>query len=35
MIAAGLGQIAAGGDAELDAQVLEQDRHQVGDHDDG
>ncbi len=35
MIAAGLGEIAPGGDAELDAEMLEEDRHQVGDHDDG
>ena len=35
MIAAGLGEIASGGDAELDAQMLEQDRHEIGDHDDG
>jgi hypothetical protein len=35
MIAAGLGQIPAGGDAELDAQMLEKDRHEVRDHDDG
>ena len=35
VIAAGLGQVAAGGDAELDAEMLEQDRHEVGDHDDG
>ena len=35
MIAAGLRQIASRGDAELDAQMLEQDRHEIGDHDDG
>jgi hypothetical protein len=34
VITAGLRQIAAGGDPELDAQVLEQDRHQIGNHDD-
>ena len=34
MIAAGLGEIATGGDAEFDAQMLEQDRHEIGNHDD-
>ena len=34
MIAAGLGQIAPGGDTELDAKMLQQDRHEIGDHDD-
>ena len=34
IIAAGLREIAPGGDAELDAQVLEQDGHQVRDQDD-
>jgi hypothetical protein len=35
MIAASLCEVAARGDTELDAQVLEQDRHQIGNHDDG
>ena len=35
MIAACLCEVAPRGDTELDAQVLEQDRHQIGDHDDG
>ncbi len=35
MVAAGLRQIASGGDAELDAQMLEQNRHEIGNHDDG
>ena len=35
MIAAGLRQVASRDHPELDAQVLEQDRHQIGDHDDG
>ena len=34
VIAAGLGQIAAGNDSKLERQSLEQDRHQVGQHDD-
>ena len=34
MIAAGLREVASGGDAELDAEMLQQDRHQVGDQDD-
>ena len=34
MIAAGLREIASGRDAELDAQMLEEDRHEIGDHDD-
>ena len=34
MIAAGLREITSGGDAELDAQMLEQDRHEIRDHDD-
>ena len=34
MIAAGLRQIASGGDAELNGQMLEQNRHQIGNHDD-
>ena len=34
MVAARLRQVAAGGDAEFDAQMLKQDRHQVGNHDD-
>ena len=32
-VAAGLGQVAAAGDAEARRQRLEQDRHQVGNHD--
>ncbi len=35
VVATRLREIPAGGDAQLDAQVLEQDRHQVRDHDDG
>ena len=34
MIAAGLGEVATCGDAKLDAQMLEQDRHEIGNHDD-
>ena len=34
MIAAGLREIASRGDAELDAQMLKQDRHEIGEHDD-
>ena len=34
MIAAGLGKITSGSDAELDAEMLEQDRHEIRDHDD-
>ncbi len=34
MIAAGLREVATGDDAELDAQVLQQDRHEIRDHDD-
>ena len=34
MIATGLGQVAASGNAQLDTQVLEQDRHEVRNHDD-
>ena len=34
MIAAGLREVAPRDDAELDAEMLEQDRHQVGNHDD-
>ena len=34
MIAACLCEVAPRGDTELNAQVLEQDRHQIGDHDD-
>ena len=34
MIAAGLGEVASGGDPELDAEMLQQDRHEIGDHDD-
>ena len=33
-LAAGLGEVAPGGDAEFERQALEQDRHQVGEHDD-
>ena len=32
--AAGLGEVAAGGDAEAGGQRLQEDRHQVGQHDD-
>ena len=35
MVATGLGEVAARGHPELDAQVLEDDRHHVRDHDDG
>ena len=35
VIAAGLREVAAGRDAELHAEMLEQDRHQVRDQDDG
>ena len=34
VIAAGLGEVAAAGDAEARGERLQQDRHQVGDHDD-
>ena len=34
MIATRLRQIAARGNAQLDGKMLEQDRHQVGNHDD-
>ena len=34
MIAAGLRQVAARGHAKFDAQMLKQNRHQIGDHDD-
>ena len=34
MVAAGLGEVAACGNAEFDAQMLKQNRHQVGNHDD-
>jgi len=34
MIAAGLRQIAAGGDAEFGGEMLQQDRHEIGNHDD-
>ncbi len=33
-VAAGLGEVAAAGDAEPRGERLQQDRHQVGDHDD-
>ncbi len=32
--AAGLREVALGGDAELERKALEEDRHQVGEHDD-
>jgi hypothetical protein len=35
MIAAGLGEIAPGRNAQLTAEVLKQDRHQIGNQDDG
>ena len=35
VVAARLREVAARGDPQLDAQVLQQDRHQVGNHDDG
>ena len=35
MVAAGLRQIPACDDAQFNAEMLEQDRHEVGDHDDG
>ena len=34
MIAAGLGKITSGSDAELDAEMLQQDRHAIRNHDD-
>ena len=34
VIATGLGKVAARGHPEFDAQMLEQDGHQIGDHDD-
>jgi hypothetical protein len=34
VIAAGLGKVAASDHPEFDAQMLEQDGHQIGDHDD-
>ena len=34
-VAAGLGEVASAGDAEARGQGLKQNRHQVGDHDDG
>ena len=34
MIATGLGKVAARDHPEFDAQMLEQDGHQIGDHDD-
>ena len=33
-LAAGLGEVALGGDAEFEREALEEDRHQVGEHDD-
>ena len=33
MIAAGLGKITSGSDAELDAEMLQQDRHEIRNHD--
>jgi hypothetical protein len=35
MVATGLRQIPARDDAELYAEMLKQNRHEVGDHDDG
>jgi hypothetical protein len=35
VIAAGLRQITSGGNAQFDGQVLEQNRHEIGNHDDG
>ncbi len=35
MIPTGLCQVASGGDAQLDAQMLKQDRHEIGKHDNG
>jgi hypothetical protein len=35
VIATGLGKVAARDDPEFDAQMLEQDGYQIGDHDDG
>ena len=35
MVAAGLGEIAPGGYPQFDAQVLEQNGHEVGQQDDG
>ena len=34
MIAAGLGKITSGSDAELDAEMLQQDCHEIRNHDD-
>jgi hypothetical protein len=34
VVAAGLGEIAAGDDAELDAEVLQQNGHEIGDEND-
>ena len=34
VVAAGLGEVAAAGDAQAHGERLQQDRHQVGDHDD-
>ena len=34
VVAAGLGEVASAGDAEARGERLQQDRHQVGDHDD-
>src|SRR5262249_1395613 len=34
MIAAGLREVASSRDAELDTEMLQQDRHEVGHHDD-
>ena len=33
-LVAELGEVALGGDAELEREALQQDRHQVGEHDD-
>ena len=34
VVAAGLGEVAAGGDAQFERKALEQDRHEIGNHDD-
>ena len=35
MVAAGCGQVASGNHAELDGEGLQQNRHHVGEQDDG
>src|ERR1700720_4279176 len=35
MIATGLGQVASGGDTEFDAKMLKENRHEIGNHDNG